>query len=46
MPKGTIIQTERIAGVIYSVSTTQAVEITAGQQSQLIPVIADMAGGA
>ncbi|MEQ4641248.1 baseplate J/gp47 family protein [Providencia rettgeri] len=46
VPKGTIIQTERIAGVIYSVSTTQAVEIAAGQQSQLIPVMADMAGGA
>ncbi|TCT36952.1 baseplate J-like protein [Providencia alcalifaciens] len=46
VPKGTIIQTERIAGVIYSVSTTEAVEIAAGTQSQLIPVIAEDAGGA
>ncbi|HCR3551200.1 TPA: baseplate J/gp47 family protein [Morganella morganii] len=46
VPKGTVIQTERIAGVIYSVSTTEAAEIPAGTQSGLIPVTADAPGGA
>ncbi len=46
VPKGTIIQTERLAGVIYSVSTTETVEIAAETPSQLIPVIANDAGGA
>ena len=43
---GTLIQTERINGQIYSVATTADFTIPAGQSSALIPVQATGAGGA
>ncbi len=46
VPAGTVIQTERINGEIYRVSTTESVVIAEGVSSALLPVAADAAGGA
>lgn len=43
---GTLIQTERINGQIYSVATTADFTIPAGQSSALIPVLATGTGSA
>ncbi|SUC26489.1 Uncharacterized homolog of phage Mu protein gp47 [Providencia rustigianii] len=44
VPAGTLIQTERINGVIYCVKTVETIAIDA--DSTLVSVIADSAGGA
>lgn len=46
VPAGTLIQTERINGVIYNVATTEQVIIPAGTQSALIDVTATDSGTA
>lgn len=46
VPAGTLIQTERINGVIYTVATTEQVIIPAGTQSALIDVTATDSGTA
>ncbi|EBB0361680.1 TPA_asm: hypothetical protein G3976_004368 [Salmonella enterica subsp. enterica serovar Oranienburg] len=46
VPAGTLIQTERINGVIYNVATTEQVIIPAGTQSALIDVTAADSGAA
>ncbi|EFK6634694.1 hypothetical protein AT335_002266 [Escherichia coli] len=46
VPAGTLIQTERINGVIYSMATREQVIIPAGTQSTLIDVIATDSGTA
>ncbi|HAG0248524.1 TPA: hypothetical protein G8P61_003240 [Salmonella enterica] len=46
VPAGTLIQTERINGVIYTVTTTEQVIIPAGTQSALIDVTATDSGAA
>ncbi|TNH44438.1 baseplate J/gp47 family protein [Photorhabdus luminescens] len=46
VPAGTVIQTERINGEIYRVSTTESVVIAEGVTSVLLPVTAETAGGA
>ncbi|QTL40270.1 baseplate J/gp47 family protein [Xenorhabdus budapestensis] len=46
VPAGTVIQTERINGEIYRVSTTESVAIAEGVSSALLPVTAEIAGGA
>ncbi|WP_340621647.1 baseplate J/gp47 family protein [Xenorhabdus siamensis] len=46
VPAGTVIQTERLNGEIYRVSTTESVVIAEGVSSALLPVAADAAGGA
>lgn len=38
IPAGTLIQTERINGVVYELSVTQATQIGAGMASGLVPV--------
>lgn len=43
---GTLIQTERINGVVYELATTADFTITADTTSALIPVTASAAGGA
>ncbi|MEE3608265.1 baseplate J/gp47 family protein [Avibacterium paragallinarum] len=44
IPQGTIVQTERINGVIFRVITTAATEIPKGSISGKVPVIAEAAG--
>ncbi|EGC1287110.1 hypothetical protein H8526_001082 [Salmonella enterica] len=46
IPAGTVIQTERINGTIYSVATTQQAVIPAGTASALIDVTATDSGAA
>ncbi|OTA14728.1 phage protein [Xenorhabdus vietnamensis] len=46
VPAGTVIQTERINGEIYRVSTTESGVIADGVSSALLPVRAEAAGGA
>ncbi|EOA1532042.1 baseplate J/gp47 family protein [Salmonella enterica subsp. enterica serovar Braenderup] len=46
IPAGTLIQTERINGVVYSVATRDLVIIPAGTQSALIDVTATDSGAA
>lgn len=46
VPAGTLIQTERINGVVYSVATRDLVIIPAGTQSALIDVTATDSGAA
>ncbi|WP_237387917.1 baseplate J/gp47 family protein, partial [Xenorhabdus sp. Sc-CR9] len=46
VPAGTVIQTERLNGEIYRVSTTESVAIAEGVTSALLPVWAASAGGA
>lgn len=46
IPAGTVIQTERINGTIYSVATTRQAVIPAGTASALIDVIATDSGAA
>ncbi|AOM42240.1 baseplate J/gp47 family protein [Xenorhabdus hominickii] len=46
VPTGTVIQTERINGEIYRVSTTESAVIADGVSSALLPVTAEAAGGA
>ncbi|EJJ0395464.1 baseplate J/gp47 family protein [Salmonella enterica] len=46
VPAGTLIQTERINGIIYTVATTEQVIIPAGTQSALIDVTATDSGTA
>ncbi|PHM27483.1 baseplate J/gp47 family protein [Xenorhabdus budapestensis] len=46
VPAGTVIQTERINGEIYRVSTTESTVIADGVPSALLPVTAEAAGGA
>ncbi|MBI6548910.1 baseplate J/gp47 family protein [Xenorhabdus lircayensis] len=46
VPAGTVVQTERINGEIYRVSTTESVVIAEGVSSALLPVAAELAGGA
>ncbi|ENU7736825.1 baseplate J/gp47 family protein [Salmonella enterica] len=46
VPAGTLIQTERINGIIYNVATTEQVIIPAGTQSALIDVTATDSGTA
>ncbi|CEE91306.1 putative phage gene [Xenorhabdus nematophila str. Anatoliense] len=46
VPAGTVVQTERINGEIYRVSTTESVVIAEGGSSALLPVTAEAAGGA
>ncbi|WP_387692707.1 baseplate J/gp47 family protein [Photorhabdus sp. RM71S] len=46
VPVGTVIQTERINGEIYRVSTTESVVIAEGVTSALLPVTAETVGGA
>lgn len=41
---GTVIQTERINGVIYALKVTEDTTIPAGESSGLVPVIATVAG--
>ncbi|MEB7742855.1 baseplate J/gp47 family protein, partial [Escherichia coli] len=38
IPAGTVVQTERINGVIYSVAVTQETTINHGRNSALVPV--------
>lgn len=46
VPAGTLIQTERINGIIYTVATSEQVIIPAGTQSALIDVTATDSGAA
>lgn len=46
VPAGTLIQTERINGIIYTVATTEQVIIPAGTQSALIDATATDSGAA
>ncbi|MCT8350569.1 baseplate J/gp47 family protein [Photorhabdus kayaii] len=46
VPAGTVIQTERINGEIYRVSTTESVVMADNVSSALLPVRAEAAGGA
>ncbi|EYU15820.1 baseplate J/gp47 family protein [Photorhabdus aegyptia] len=46
VPAGTVIQTERINGEIYRVSTTESVVMADDVSSALLPVRAEAAGGA
>lgn len=46
VPAGTVIQTERINGVIYAVTVDADTTLAAGLASELIPVTASQAGGA
>ncbi|EKZ3215116.1 baseplate J/gp47 family protein [Salmonella enterica] len=46
VPAGTLIQTERINGIIYTVTTTEQVIIPAGTQSALIDATATDSGAA
>ncbi|OCA54649.1 baseplate J/gp47 family protein [Photorhabdus namnaonensis] len=46
VPAGTVIQTERINGEIYRVSTTESVVMADNVSSALLPVKAEAAGGA
>lgn len=46
VPAGTQIQTERINGVVYTLSTTADFTIEAGTASGLVPVKAELAGAA
>ncbi|MHC5175233.1 baseplate J/gp47 family protein [Serratia rhizosphaerae] len=46
VPAGTVVQTERINGVVYALATVADATIESGQQSALIAVKAAGAGGA
>jgi uncharacterized phage protein gp47/JayE len=46
VPAGTVVQTERINGEIYRVSTTESVVIAENVSGALLPVAAEQAGGA
>ncbi|CDL87199.1 baseplate J/gp47 family protein [Xenorhabdus cabanillasii] len=46
VPAGTVVQTERLNGEIYRVSTTESIVIAGDVSSALLPVTAEAAGGA
>lgn len=46
VPAGTIIQTERINGVVYMLTVTADTTLAAGTENGLVPVKASKAGGA